>query len=75
MGHFGDPSITCTLVMEEFGLQEVDAVLNVEVGPLCIQEDLIKCMVIGHLLQQSDTLLPMVTQTRSPRYLANHFCK
>ena len=30
----GDPSITCTLVMEKFGLQVVDAVLDVEVDPI-----------------------------------------
>ena len=30
----GDPSITCTLLMDEFGLQEVDAVLDVGVDPI-----------------------------------------
>ena len=32
------------------------------------QEGVIKWKVIGHLLQQSNTSLPMVTQTRSPWY-------
>ena len=61
--------------MEMFGLQEVDAVLDVGVDPIYLQEDVIKWKVIGHLLQQSDTSLPMVTQTRSPWYLDNHSCK
>ena len=44
----GDPSIT----MEEFGLQEVDTVLDVGVGPVYLQKDVIKWMVIGHLLHR-----------------------
>ena len=61
--------------MEEGGLQEVDAVLDVVVGAIYLQEDVIQWTVIGHVLQQNNTSLPMITQTRSPRYLANHSCK